>query len=129
MKHCAENLTQTFFHHHYYYNYVSIILRQICLICVILCSELVNLMYLVKTHLLMKNQMIGHWCVDILKSVILMCKHLNNKKNNHWHFHRYFRGFIYTRNMWHRTSVTMSGKFKSENNFTEQKTKKKKNLD
>lgn len=126
MQNCAEIVLQTIFHrssilsviHHCIGTIVLLLLLcTICIVCGILCSQIVDLMYSYnKTDLLNQNQMIGHLHhrVDQFKGVFPKFKrYYNNKKNNRWHFNRIFTGDI-TRTsstMWNNTSIMMSGKF------------------
>lgn len=93
------------------YNIIQIYLWTVSVIC----GKISALMYSYKLKLVAKkNQMRGRLHRANLRKVDLMCKHLNNKKNNYWHhFHRFVCGFTtFTTNMWLNTSIMMSGKFK-----------------
>lgn len=142
MQYCAEIVLKTIFHQtsivsrvHHCVDIIlvlllALLLCRICRVCGIYCEKIAGLMYSFhKTHLLKRNQMIGHLHRGVVHSkgvVISKFKRSNNKKNNRWHFNRIFTGQIQTSTvaaattmttMWNNAVVMMSGKLKKKRNY------------
>lgn len=77
----------------------------------VVCDKTVDLMHSYQKYMPTKKHQMYGYLRGIIYRGVLKCKHLNNKKNFHWHFNRDFTGATLTRNMWSNMSVVMSGKF------------------
>lgn len=85
---------------------IEVILCVVLTVCVIICGSICDLMYVVnklKYEISKNYQMYGRLHRVYLKK---------DRKNFHWHFNRkiFGSGNTMTRNMWHNTITTMSGK-------------------